>query len=45
MGFGLHTDGAHSPNEHFHLNNFYRGIETVIRFFEELARGAQSRGI
>lgn len=37
MGFGLNTDGAHSPNEHFHLDNFYRGIEAVVRFFEELA--------
>ncbi len=39
MGFGLHSDGAHSPNEHFHLSNFYRGTEAVIRFFEEFARG------
>ncbi|MCX7929153.1 MAG: dipeptidase [Chlorobi bacterium] len=39
MGFGLHTDGAHSPNEHFHLENFHRGTSAVIRFFEELARG------
>lgn len=40
MGFGLHTDGAHSPNEHFHLANFHRGTDAVIYFFEELARGA-----
>ncbi|KXB97977.1 MAG: peptidase M20 [Chlorobi bacterium NICIL-2] len=40
MGFGLHSDGAHSPNEHFHLVNFYRGIEAVARFLEELQRGA-----
>lgn len=37
MGFGLHSDGAHSPNEHFHLTNFYQGVESVIRFFEELS--------
>ncbi len=39
MGFGLHSDGAHSPNEHFHLLNFERGVEAVARFFEELQRG------
>ncbi|MCX7937540.1 MAG: dipeptidase [Chlorobi bacterium] len=42
MGFGLHTDGAHSPNEHFHLKNFSRGIEAVVRFFAELSQRAAS---
>ncbi|MCG3206644.1 MAG: Succinyl-diaminopimelate desuccinylase [Anaerolineae bacterium] len=37
MGFGLPDDGLHSPNEKFHLPNFYRGIETSIRYFELLA--------
>ncbi len=32
MGFGLPDDRLHSPNEKFHLPNFYRGIETVIHF-------------
>jgi acetylornithine deacetylase/succinyl-diaminopimelate desuccinylase-like protein len=36
MGFGLPDDRLHSPNEKFHLPNFYRGIETVIRFMENL---------
>lgn len=27
MGFGLHSDGAHSPNEHFSLNNLVRGAK------------------
>jgi len=35
FGFGLPDDGLHSPNEKFHLPNFYQGIETVIRFIEE----------
>lgn len=35
MGFGLPDDGLHAPNEKFHIPNFYRGIESVIRFFEE----------
>jgi acetylornithine deacetylase/succinyl-diaminopimelate desuccinylase-like protein len=34
MGFGLPDDRLHSPNEKFHLPNFYRGIETSIRFME-----------
>jgi len=32
MGFGLPDDRLHSPNEKFHLPNFYRGIETSIHF-------------
>ncbi len=38
MGFGLPDDNLHAPNEKFHLANFYRGIESIIEFFEELAR-------
>jgi acetylornithine deacetylase/succinyl-diaminopimelate desuccinylase-like protein len=37
FGFGLPDDGLHSPNEKFHLPNFYKGIDTVIRFIEEAA--------
>lgn len=37
MGFGLDTDAIHSPNEHFSLTAFYKGIDTVINFFENLA--------
>ncbi len=33
MGFGLPDDNLHAPNEKFHIPNFYRGIETVARFF------------
>lgn len=32
MGFGLPDDNLHAPNEKFHLANFYRGIESIIRF-------------
>jgi acetylornithine deacetylase/succinyl-diaminopimelate desuccinylase-like protein len=35
MGFGLPDDGLHAPNEKFHIPNYHRGIESVIRFFEE----------
>ena len=37
MGFGLDSDALHSPNEHFGLFNFYRGIETIPRFFAHYA--------
>ena len=36
MGFGLPDDNLHAPNEKFHIANFYRGIESVIRMFERL---------
>lgn len=36
MGFGLPDDHLHSPNEKFHLPNFYRGIEAVGRLIEML---------
>ena len=38
MGFGLPDDNLHAPNEKFHLANFYRGIESIIEFFEEVGR-------
>ena len=33
MGFGLDSDAIHSPNEHFGLFNFFKGIETIPHFF------------
>ncbi len=38
MGFGLPNDRIHSPNERFYIPNFYRGIQTGIRFLELYAR-------
>lgn len=38
MGFGLPDDNLHAPNEKFHIANFYRGIESVIGFLEELGK-------
>lgn len=32
MGFGLDSDAIHSPNEHFGLFNYYKGIETIPYF-------------
>jgi acetylornithine deacetylase/succinyl-diaminopimelate desuccinylase-like protein len=36
MGFGLPDDNLHAPNEKFHIPNFYRGIESLIRFFQKV---------
>ena len=36
MGFGLPDDNLHAPNEKFHIPNFYRGIESIILFFQRL---------
>ncbi|MGA3264528.1 MAG: dipeptidase [Terracidiphilus sp.] len=38
MGFGLPDDNIHAPNEKFHLKNFELGIESLIRFLEEVGR-------
>ncbi len=38
MGFGLPDDNLHAPNEKFHLANFYRGIESIVRFLSGVAR-------
>jgi acetylornithine deacetylase/succinyl-diaminopimelate desuccinylase-like protein len=37
MSLGLHSDGAHGPNEHFHVDCFQKGIDTIIHFLEEVA--------
>lgn len=37
MGFGLDSDLIHSPNEHFGLFNFFKGIETIPLFYKYYA--------
>lgn len=37
MGFGLDSDAIHSPNEHFGLWNFYKGIETIPHFYKHFS--------
>ncbi|WP_261131347.1 dipeptidase [Bacillus sp. Marseille-Q3570] len=36
MGFGLPSENLHAPNEHFHLENFTLGIETVCHYLKSL---------
>ncbi len=34
MGFGLNSDAIHSPNEHFGVWNYLKGIETIPHFYK-----------
>lgn len=38
LGFGLDTDAIHSPNEHYGIPNFLKGIETITYFYESYAQ-------
>ena len=41
MGFGLDSDAIHSPNEHFGVRNYFKGIETIplfYKYFTELSK-------
>jgi acetylornithine deacetylase/succinyl-diaminopimelate desuccinylase-like protein len=38
MGYGLNTDGAHGPDEHYSLAMFQQGIDTAILFLDEFSR-------
>jgi len=33
LGFGLDTDAIHSPNEHYGVFNFMKGIETIPHYY------------
>jgi len=37
MGFGLHDDQVHAPNEKFSLTSFHGGTKSVAYLYEELA--------
>ncbi len=37
MGFGLDTDAIHSPNEHYGIFNYLKGIQTIPFFYKYLA--------
>lgn len=41
LGFGLDSDAIHSPNEHFGVWNYFKGIETIpyfLKYFSELSK-------
>ena len=38
MGYGLNTDGAHGPDEHYPIALFHKGIDTNIQFLYEIAQ-------
>ncbi len=42
MGFGLDSDALHSPNEHYGLFNYYKGIETIPLFHKYFAEMSNS---
>ncbi|MCB9235103.1 MAG: dipeptidase [Bacteroidia bacterium] len=37
FGFGLNADAIHSPNESYGLFNYFKGIETIPRFYHYFA--------
>jgi len=43
MGFGLDSDAIHSPNEHYGLFNYLKGIETIPLFHKYFTEMYQSR--
>lgn len=36
MGFGLPDENLHAPNEHFNLENFDKGMETLVHYWYSL---------
>ena len=38
MGFGLDEDNIHSPNESYGVANLYKGIETIVYFFDNYSK-------
>lgn len=37
MGFGFDSDAIHSPNEHYGVENFTLGIETIVAFYKHFS--------
>jgi len=38
LGFGLDSDAIHSPNEHYGIFNYLKGIETIPYFFSNFVK-------
>ena len=43
MGFGLDSDAIHSPNEHFGIFNYMKGIETIPLFYENFVESYKQK--
>ncbi|SIT65709.1 Acetylornithine deacetylase/Succinyl-diaminopimelate desuccinylase [Ectothiorhodosinus mongolicus] len=41
MGFGLASDAIHSPNEHYGVFNFFKGIETLSVFLNQYSTSSE----
>ena len=41
FGFGLDSDALHSPNEHYGVFNYFKGIETIPLFYKNYAAGGK----
>jgi acetylornithine deacetylase/succinyl-diaminopimelate desuccinylase-like protein len=41
LGFGLDSDAIHSPNEHYGVFNYLKGIETIPLFYKHFAETAK----
>lgn len=39
FGFGLDSDALHSPNEHYGIFNYFKGIETIPLFYKHYMAG------
>jgi len=38
LGFGLDSDAIHSPNEHYGIYNYYKGIETILLYYKHYSQ-------
>ncbi|MEO5569412.1 MAG: dipeptidase [Bacteroidia bacterium] len=43
MGFGLNSDNIHSPNEHYGIFNFMKGIQTIPIFYKNYAEMSKAK--
>ncbi|MGZ3861564.1 MAG: dipeptidase [Bacteroidia bacterium] len=41
FGFGLDSDALHSPNEHYGVYNYFKGIETIPLFYKNYVEGTK----
>lgn len=43
LGFGLDEDAIHSPNESYGVENYVKGIATIVAFFKHYAQQAKGK--